>query len=83
VEDEVLRRHLLALGAVSGFGVQIPGIGVLADPYPAPDELPLPSGVPSAPLRAAGDNPRPAVLTSQLYANSAQAYARITTTSRL
>ncbi|HKR49196.1 MAG TPA: hypothetical protein VJT72_06370 [Pseudonocardiaceae bacterium] len=25
VDDEVLRRHLLALGAVASFGVQIPG----------------------------------------------------------
>jgi transcriptional regulator with XRE-family HTH domain/tetratricopeptide (TPR) repeat protein len=45
VEDEVLRRHLVALGAVSGFGVLIPGVGALADPYPAPGELPLPSRV--------------------------------------
>jgi transcriptional regulator with XRE-family HTH domain len=43
VEDEVLRRHLVALGAVAGFGVLIPGVGALADPYPAPVELPLPS----------------------------------------
>ncbi|MGH3889794.1 MAG: hypothetical protein ACRDSZ_25065 [Pseudonocardiaceae bacterium] len=41
--DEMLRRHLLALGAVAGFGVQIPGVGALANPYPAPGELPLPS----------------------------------------
>lgn len=43
VEDEMLRRHLVALGAVAGFGVLIPGVGALANPYPAPGELPLPS----------------------------------------
>ncbi|MGH4016041.1 MAG: helix-turn-helix domain-containing protein [Pseudonocardiaceae bacterium] len=42
VEDEVLRRHVLALGAVAGFGMQIPGIGGLANPYPVPGDL-LPS----------------------------------------
>jgi len=45
MEDEVLRRHLVALGAVAGFGVLIPGVGALADPYPAPGELLLPSRV--------------------------------------
>ncbi len=43
VEDEMLRRHLLALGAIAGFGIHIPGIGALADPYPVPGELPLPT----------------------------------------
>ena len=43
VEDEMLRRHLVALGGVAGFGVLMPGVGALADPYPAPGELPLPS----------------------------------------
>ncbi|MGQ0773060.1 MAG: helix-turn-helix domain-containing protein [Pseudonocardiales bacterium] len=43
VADEVLRRHALALGVIAGFGAQIKGIGALADPYPAPGQLPLPS----------------------------------------
>ncbi|MGQ0776784.1 MAG: helix-turn-helix domain-containing protein [Pseudonocardiales bacterium] len=43
VEVEVLRRHALMLGGIAAFGAQIKGIGELADPYPAPGELPLPS----------------------------------------
>ncbi|HEU0089889.1 MAG TPA: helix-turn-helix domain-containing protein [Pseudonocardiaceae bacterium] len=43
VEDDVLRRHMVALGGMAAFGARIPGVGALADPYPAPRELPLPS----------------------------------------
>lgn len=42
VEDEMFRRHVFALGAIAAFSAQIKGIGALAEPYPAPGELPLP-----------------------------------------
>jgi transcriptional regulator with XRE-family HTH domain len=43
VSAEMLRRHLIALGATAAFGVQVKGLGELLEELGDPEPVPLPS----------------------------------------